>query len=396
MQKNYAIKYAIFPNKEQKHAINQIFGATRYVYNYCLGELNNRYNEWKKNPNKPKPNIPINPKAMYSELVKPLRNNICDENGYYWLKDIDSSALAYTCEALSSAYKNFFRGCKTHKDIGFPKFKSKFNRNKSYTTQKAKITNGKLQLPIIYKKYGLIDIDIHREIEGDICYGTISCDSCGGYYIAFSIKKEVEEPKRSSDKAIGIDMGVTHFCTTSDGEFIDLPKKLDYLYKKRNKIAKNLSRKRKGSNNYEKNRIQLAKNDKHIKNVRKQFHHKATRALVDKYGIIVAEDLDIKNMSKSAKGTIDNPGKNVKAKSGLNRSITQQGWGEFFTMLDYKQKWNGGEFKKVKPQYTSQTCSVCGNIDKNNRKSQSKFVCCECGHTENADVNAAKNILMKN
>ena len=109
--------------------------------------------------------------------------------------------------------------------------------------------------------------------------------------------------------------------------------------------------------------------------------------------MIVLEDLKVKNMTKSAKGTIDNPGKNVKAKSGLNKSILDQGWGEFKRQLEYKQKWRGGDVILVNPKYTSQACSVCNNVCADNRTSQSEFKCVACGHKTNADFNAALNVL---
>ena len=109
--------------------------------------------------------------------------------------------------------------------------------------------------------------------------------------------------------------------------------------------------------------------------------------------MIVVEDLKVANMSKSAKGTIENKGKNVKAKSGLNKSILDQGWSMLVKILEYKQQWRGGLLVKVDPRYTSQTCSSCGHVAKENRQTQSKFECVECGFSENADINASRNIL---
>ena len=130
-----------------------------------------------------------------------------------------------------------------------------------------------------------------------------------------------------------------------------------------------------------------------IANKRKDFLHKLSLQYAENQGIVVVEDLRIKNMTKSAKGTKETPGKQVKQKTGLNRSITQQSWGMFFELLEYKLHERGGQLIKVDPKHTSQTCNKCGHVDKNNRKSQSKFECISCGHSDNADVNGAKNIL---
>jgi putative transposase len=126
---------------------------------------------------------------------------------------------------------------------------------------------------------------------------------------------------------------------------------------------------------------------------RNDFLHKTSTEICKTHAIIVIEDLQVSNMSRSAAGTIAQPGKNVRAKSGLNRSILDQGWGEFRRQLEYKQKWRGGLVIAVPPHHTSQRCAACGCVSPENRISQSQFQCIECKHTENADLNAARNIL---
>ena len=124
-------------------------------------------------------------------------------------------------------------------------------------------------------------------------------------------------------------------------------------------------------------------------------HHEITNEITNNYGKIAVEDLKIKNMTATASGTVEDPGSNVAQKAGLNRVILERGWGNFFRQLEYKSTWKGGELVKVDPQYTSQQCSQCGHTSSENRKVQEKFSCVECGHSENADINAAKNILQK-
>jgi putative transposase len=154
-----------------------------------------------------------------------------------------------------------------------------------------------------------------------------------------------------------------------------------------------LSRKKKGSNNWKKQKRKISRLHINIANVRSDFLHKLSTQISKNQARVYVEGLNIKNMSSSARGTIDTPGRNVNAKSGLNKSILDQGWFEFRRQLGYKLSWEGGRLVEVDYRHTSQTCSCCGHRAKENRKSQAEFKCSVCGYEENADVNAAKNIL---
>lgn len=187
--------------------------------------------------------------------------------------------------------------------------------------------------------------------------------------------------------------GVNIFGMCSDGTEIRSPQPLKNNKKKLAKIQRPLSRKRKFLQNWEKQRLKLSAFQKHLADIRKDSLHKSSTTLAKNHGTIVMENLKTSNMSKSVKGTIENPGKNVKAKAGLNRSILDQGWHMFQTFLSYKLNWNGGTLLLINPKYTSQKCSECGYTDTNNRRTQEKFACIVCGHRENADKNASKSIL---
>ncbi len=147
------------------------------------------------------------------------------------------------------------------------------------------------------------------------------------------------------------------------------------------------------SQNWKKLNLRINKLHHHIANIRHDYLHKVTTTLSKNHAMIVVEDLKVANMSKSAKGSIEEKGKNVKAKSGLNKSILDQGWSMLVNMLEYKQQWRGGLLVKIDPRYTSQTCSSCGHVAKENRPTQAKFECVSCGFSENADINASRNIL---
>jgi putative transposase len=192
---------------------------------------------------------------------------------------------------------------------------------------------------------------------------------------------------------VGIDRGVSLFAMISNGDKIEAKNPLKSNIKKLKKIQRKLSRKKKFSKNWNKQRLKISRFHNHISNIRKDVLHKSSTSIAKNHGTIVMEDLKTSNMTRSAKGTTENPGKNVKAKSGLNRAILDQGWHMFKVMLEYKSKWYGSVLILVNPQYTSQKCFVCGYTDSENRKTQELFECIKCGHSENADINAAKNIL---
>jgi len=202
----------------------------------------------------------------------------------------------------------------------------------------------------------------------------------------------VAEPAHESQSSIGIDMGIEKFAALSDGTFLTAPRPYKRLQKRLARLQRNVNRKTKGSANRKKAVLSVSKLHRKIGNIRRDFLQKASTTICKNHALIVIEDLKTSRMSRSAKGTVENHGRNVRAKSGLNRSILDQGWSEFRRMLEYKQGWLGGYVVAVRPHHTSQTCSACGVVDKDNRLTQAKFTCLSCGHTENADLNAAKNI----
>ena len=203
----------------------------------------------------------------------------------------------------------------------------------------------------------------------------------------------VEIPKHPSDSEIGIDAGIKCFAAFSDGTMIE---GVNSFRKHEERLAteqKKLSRKQKRSQNWKKQKRKLSRLHHRIANVRNDFLHKLSTEICKSHARVYVEGLQVRNMSASARGTIDDPGMNVKAKSGLNKSILDQGWYEFQRQLGYKLDWQGGTLVEVDYRHTSQRCSCCGYTSKQNRLSQAFFRCQACGHEENADVNAAKNIL---
>jgi len=370
------VKVRLYPNKEEQKAINQHFGSCRLVYNLFLDA---KIKAYKCGEN-------LSAYELKKRLV-PMKK--VEETEF--LKEIDSTALQNSVLKIDIAYKNFFRRVKNGEGIGFPKFKSKHNSKQTYQTSTAKIKENKLYLP----KIGSIKTKFHRgQIIGKIKTITISKEA-NQYYASINYEDEIQEIiGKNNGKTIGIDVGVKVFAYTSDKKAINPLKehKLDEDIKKMIKAQKVLSRRKKGSKNRIKAKIKLSKKHLKIKNKRNDFLHKTSHKLSENQTIKV-EDLKIKNMSKQAKGSIENPNMRSSAKSGLNRVILEQSWGKFFELLDYKLKRNNGKLIKVNPKYTSQTCSSCGHISKENRLTQSKFKCIKCNFSLNADYNASINIL---
>jgi putative transposase len=217
--------------------------------------------------------------------------------------------------------------------------------------------------------------------------------SCGKWFISIQTERDVEPPVHGATTAVGIDLGVARFATLSDGQSIA---PLNSLKKHQQRLARyqrSMARKQKFSKNWVKAKAKVQKLHSTITNVRRDFLHKTSTAISKNHALVCIEDLKVANMSRSAKGSKEQPGRNVKAKSGLNRSILDQGWSEFRRQLEYKQAWFGGLVVAVPPQHTSQRCACCGHVDAANRLSQARFACVSCRYEANADFNAACNML---
>ena len=222
----------------------------------------------------------------------------------------------------------------------------------------------------------------------------VTVSSKGGkWFVSIQTQREVELPATPATTAIGIDLGIARFATLSDGQYIEPRNSFKNKQAKLAKYQRRMAHKQKFSNNWKKAQVKVQKIHTQIANARRDFLHKATTTLSQNHALVFIEDLQVRNMSKSAAGTAENPGKNVAAKSGLNKAILDQGWGEFRRQLDYKTAWNGGMLFAVPPQYTSQTCPCCGHVSAANRQTQARFACVECGYENHADVVGAINVL---
>ena len=302
-----------------------------------------------------------------------------------WLKDTPSQPLQQSLKDLERGYKNFFQ-----KRAAFPRFKKRGQNDAFRYPQGVKLdqTNNCIALP----KLGWIRYRNSREVIGEVKNVTV-IQSCGKWYVSIQTEYEVPEQVHKAASMVGLDAGVTKLATLSDGTVYQPVNSFKASQRKLAMLQRQLSRKVKFSASWQKQKKKIQRLHSHIANIRRDYLHKVTSEISKNHAMIVIEDLKVSNMSKSAKGTAERPGRNIRAKSGLNRSILDQGWYEMRRQLEYKQLWRGGQVLAIPPAYTSQRCACCGHTAKENRQTQSKFVCQVCGYTENADINGARNIL---
>ncbi len=216
--------------------------------------------------------------------------------------------------------------------------------------------------------------------------------SCGKWYVSIQTEREVEQPIPKGG-AVGIDMGVARFATLSDGTFYAPLNSFKRHETALCKAQQAMSRKIKFSNNWKKAKARIQKIHSRIGNARRDSLHTVTTTISKNHAMVCIEELQVRNMSQSASGAADAPGRNVRAKPGLNKSILDQGWFEFRRQLEYKMEWRGGWLLVVPPQNTSRTCPCCGHGSADNRRTQAQFMCVECGFEENADLVGAINVL---
>lgn len=366
-----AFKFEIRPNGEQIRKMNQSCGCSRFVYNRALAYQNEQYQQDKSF------------KFSYNKLANLLPEWKCE---FVWLKDCNSQVLQQSLKDLDKAFQNFFK-----KQSDFPKFKKKGDKDSFRVPQHFKLDaqNNRIYLP----KIGWIRYRNHREVVGEIKNVTVS-KKCGKWFVSIQTEFEQETPLPKGGE-VGVDMGIARFLTLSNGEYVEPINALAHLKGKLAKLQRQLKNKTKFSNNWKKLKLKISRLHNKIANIRKNFLHQTSSAISKNHAVVYMEDLQISNMSKSAKGTAERHGKNVKAKSGLNRSILDQSWYEFRRQLDYKLLWNGGHLVLVPPQNTSRCCPVCGHTDKENRKTQAEFACVACGYESNADWVGAINILRR-
>ena len=304
-----------------------------------------------------------------------------------WLKEAPCHPLQHALKDLERAYKNFFA-----KRADFPRFKKKGHRSSFRYPDPIQIKLDQDNSRIFLPKLGWMRYRKSRKVLGELRNVTVS-NNGKKWFVSIQTEQEVEKPVTSAKTAIGIDVGIARFATMNDGSYIA---PLNSFKKQQLRLAKHqrrMSHKVKFSNNWKKAKAKVQKIHTDIANVRKDFLHKITTTISKNHALVCIEDLQVSAMSKSARGTKEQPGRMVRKKSRLNRGILDQGWGLFRQQLEYKLKWNGGLFLAVPPHHTSSTCPRCDFVSKDNRQTQEQFKCLGCGYKNNADVVGAMNVL---
>jgi putative transposase len=354
-----AYKYQLDLNKKQKDFFAKSFGCCRWVYNWALNKKNEQYQKNKES-------------LSAIDLIKEL-TIIKKQEEMQWLGEVDSQSLQQSIRNMESAFTRFFREKK-----GFPKFKSKNNKQSCKFTQAVIVDFEKKKIRI--PKIGWIRIFIDRKFEGKIGTVTVSKNPAGKYFVSVLVDNEKSLPKRKTIKektTVGIDVGIKNFATLSTGEKIDNPKHLEKSLQRLVVLQRRLSKKEKGSKRYEQARLAVAKLHYKITNQRKDFLHKLTARIVAENQGVVIEDLNVEGMMKNHL---------------LARYIQSVSWSEFFRQLQYKCEWNGKNLITIgRFEPSSKLCS-CGEINHKLTLNDREWICEKCGTKHDRDVLAANNI----
>lgn len=349
-----AFKFRIYPNSTQQNALTQQFGAARFVYNHYRAAREGYY-------------LDTGTGLTYVDCANDLADIL--KFDYPWLKEADSQVLQQTLKDLDRAYVNFFEGW-----ANYPNFKSKHNSQSIRYPQRFKLNGKRIYLP----KVGWVKGVFHRKVEGEMKNCTVSKTKSGRYFVSIQCEIDMEQPEPKVE-SIGIDLGLKIFATLSNGSKVEKPKHL-YESERRLKMRqRRLSRKAKGSNSRNKERLSVAKLHARIANQREDFHHKFSRELVNAYGFIAFESLNVSGMVKN---------------HSLAKSITDAAWSQFVGFCEYKAKWANGQVLRVDRFFpSSKLCSDCGHKHKSLTLNIRQWVCLNCGSIHDRDENAAINIL---
>jgi putative transposase len=380
-------RYRLYPTRRQREAIERQLGAACELYNAALEQ---RRWAWRN----------CGQSVGYGDQSAELRElraaGLVDRQANFWSQQA-------VLRQLDRAFRAFFGRVRRGEKPGYPRFKSARRFSTLTWTLKgnaggvAVTEQGRLRLQGI----GCVKVKWHRELPADAVLGEVKLTRRAGgrhgfrYQVAFYV--ELPEPEQQPEHgggAVGIDLGVRSFARLSTGEQVHGPRVGQRYAKKLARLQRAYARTKRGSRRRAKAAARIARARGREADRRRDHAHKASRALARRFSVLAVEDLKIKAMLRSAKGTVERPGTNVAAKCGLNRAIADQGWAQFVSMLAYKAEEAGGRVVRLDPRGSSQTCSECGERDRHNRRG-AVFRCVGCGHRDDADTNAARVLLAR-
>lgn len=401
-----AYKFKLEPTPEQAEKLAQMAGCGRVVFNDSLEYVLNIIKKSapitdKKALYKHLNNLPYKDRKLLkkffpnSAFLNKQLTSWKKLNHRVWLDDAFTDCLQQRQRDFVKALDEWSKGIR-----GFPIWRTRKLAHHStmrFPAPKKQISiqNKHIKLP---NGLGLVRYYNSQPVIGELRNATVSLNAVGEWYISVMCLVDIELPAHVQGEMTGIDMGIAKNmalstdCCGNKGVFEGVHSFRAY----QDKLAieqRKLSRKVLGSENWKKQKLKVSKLHQSIAHIRNDYQHKATTEICKSHAMVICEALNVANMSKSAKGDSENHGKNVAAKSGLNKSILDQGWHELRRQLEYKMRWKGGTYGEVNPRNTSRECAFCAHIEKGNRKTQARFACQSCGHSDNADKNAAKVIL---
>lgn len=372
IQKAHVVR--LYPSAAQEDFLRQIGGATRCLWNLALSQRQTWGRQHRLS------------RFSQSKELTALRAE------FDWMKACPVHALQQVLIDLEKAFQNFFSG-----RTGFPRFRQKsrgdsfrFPDGKGAFYERLTGKGGRLRLP----KLGWIRFRGWRALPGGIRNVTVRCDA-GQWFAAIQYEHEIADPAKRVLPAVGIDRGIVATVAVSGQGRTKGPDAYRRALKKLRRAQRIVARRQKGSQNRRKAIVRVARLYRSVRWVRADFLHKTSTMLAKNHGTLVFENLKIRNMVRSASGTIAEPGRMVKQKAGLNRSILDQGWGLLRQFCGYKSAEIGGQCLDVSARNTSRECRVCRYVAAENRVSQARFVCVGCGHVENADDNASVVIVKR-
>jgi putative transposase len=365
-----AFRFTLEPTKTQEASLRAWVPAMRFLWNWMLAQRSDTYKA-----SEGRVRVNYHDQAAQLPAMKAL---------FPWLGDVPSQPLQQTLMDLDTAFRRFFE-----QKAAYPAFKAKHRSNPGLRWPQGVQINGRaIWLP----KLGWVKVRFSRKVAGTIKSATVRHDGLR-WHVSILCEAEHVAPALPTGAPVGVDAGVEESVALSDGRLIRLPVASDAETKQAVKLARRIARCVSGSKRHAKAKRRLLVHRRKIGHRISDARHKLTTTLAKNHSLIVVEDLALRSMTRSAKGTVDAPGKNVAAKSSRNRSLLEQGHAETVRQLGYKAGWLGGEVRPVNPAYTSQTCPSCGHVSAANRPSRAVFRCVRCAHSGHADVIAAQNIL---
>lgn len=401
-------KYPILISKSQEIKFDRWIRICRMIYNMCIEQRERNFNGYQQYTHKKDAATPpgksIKPTGKYYSAIDQAKEITLLKHAFPELLEVPARLTENVAYQVEQAYSDFYKNIKSGKIKGgvqkikfssrYDDFSLKFDRgSRGYDLEITGPRNARI--------YGFpkcpegIRVVFYRPIDGDVLQQLIKKEG-NKWYLCITVRKPIIVPFSDNRPIVGVDFGVKKTLALSDGSEKMLPyDHINSLLARKKVLQRRLKRKKKGSKNIRKAYQKIAKLDLRIANIRKYHLKRFAAEIARDYSVVAVENLSVKNMTKSAKGTVENPGKNVKAKAGLNRVILNSSPYFLKSFLIQKAQENSTQVIQVDPRYTSQTCFGCKHVDKGNRQSQASFVCLKCGHKDNADFNAAKNILHK-